>query len=199
MSEKSWEIQSSVALDGELDATATIELLDAMAEDESCREQWQNLRAVDRALDPVIRPAARPLTAARPLRATRPRSRFLWLSAPAAAAALLAFLLLGPRLSNVDNLPDPGDSPLTVRLAANEGEMTEQRFVQLVVEVLQADLRFQQKLFEVLEEVHPEASRTGAGSGEGSPESSERLVLGHEEDPNSGYGELPFEALAGIH
>ncbi|RKZ08646.1 hypothetical protein DRQ32_08920, partial [bacterium] len=128
MSEKSWEIQSSVALDGELDATATIELLDARAEDESCREQWQNLRAVDRALDPVIRPAARPLTAARPLRATRPRSRFLWLSAPAAAAALLAFLLLGPRLSNVDNLPDPGDSPLTVRLAANEGEMTEQRF-----------------------------------------------------------------------
>lgn len=193
MSERPWEIAASVALDGELDPTETLELLDAMADDEECRSHWRRLRAVDRELDAVVRPATRSLTA----RGRRPG--ILWWAAPLAAAALFAVLLLRPDPGPIQSLPDPEGQPLTIRLSDGESGMTDHRFVQLVVEVLKSDQRYQQKMLEVLEEVRPEASLAEAGSGEGEPESRERLVLGHEEGPDSGEGGLPWEALAGIH
>ena len=158
MNEKTWELSSSAALDGELDPVETLELLDDMAGDPECRENWRRVRAMDRHLDPMIVPAHRPLRPAR-----RRVARAWWL-APVAAVALLAVLLLRPDAVRIDSLPDPDGQPLSVRL--EEGEMTDARFVELVVEVLQADQRYQEKMREVLEEVRPQASLAEAGSSE---------------------------------
>jgi hypothetical protein len=127
------------------------------------------------------------------------RRRFAsaWWIAPVAAAALFALLLLRPDAIRVDSLPDPDGAPLTVRL--QEGEMTEARFVELVVELLQADQRYLEKMLEVLEEVRPVASLAEAGSSEGDLRRTERVAFADEESPATAIDELPWEALAGIH
>ena len=191
MNEKTWELSSSAALDGELDPVETLELLDDMAGDHECRENWRRVRAMDRHLDPMIVPADRPL------RPARGRVSRAWWIAPVAAAALFAVLLLRPDTLRVDGLPDPDGAPLTVRL--EEGEMTDARFVELVVEVLQADQRYQQKMREVLEEVRPNASLAEAGSSEADLNRTERVAFAEEDSPATTIDELPWEALAGIH
>jgi hypothetical protein len=191
MNEKSWELSSSAALDGELDPVETLELLDDMADDADCRENWRRARSMDRHLDPMIVPANRPLRAAR-----RGVARAWWF-VPVAAAALFAALLLRPDMIRMDSMSDPGGQPLTVRLEA--GEMTDARFVELVVEVLQADQRYQEKMREVLAEVRPEASLAEAGSSEADLNRTERVAFADEESPATAIDELPWEALAGIH
>jgi hypothetical protein len=191
MNEKSWELSSSAALDGELDPVETLELLDDMAGDPECRSNWRRVRTMDRRLDEMIVPAGRPL------RRARSRAARAWWLAPIAAAALFAVLTLRPDTIHVDSLPDPGGQPLTVRL--EEGEMTDARFVELVVEVLQADLRYQEKMREVLDEVRPEASLAEAGSSEADLNRTERVAFADEESPANATDELPWEALAGIH
>lgn len=191
MNDRSWELSSSAALDGELDPVETLELLDDMAGDPACRENWLRVRAMDRRLDPMVVPASRPLAAA------RGRLVRVWWLAPVAAAALFAALLLPPDVVQVDSLPAPGGQPLTVRL--EEGDMTDARFVELVVEVLQADQRYQEKMREVLEEVRPEASLAEAGSSEGDLHRTERVAMAEEDSPAAVIDELPWEALAGIH
>ena len=86
-----------------------------------------------------------------------------------------------------------------VRLQENEGEMTDVRFVELVVEVLQADTRYQEKMREVLEEVRPEASLAEAGSSEDDANLTERIAFADENENDTRIDELPWEALAGIH
>ena len=191
MNEKSWELSSSAALDGELDPVETLELLDDMADDDACRQNWRHMRAMDRELDPIVVPATRPLGR------VRHRLARAWWLAPVAAAALFAVLLLRPGVVRVDSLPDPDGRPLTVRL--QEGDMTDDRFVELVVEVLQSDQRYQEKMREVLEEVRPEASLAEAGSTEGDLHRTERVAFADEESPSISIDELPWEALAGIH
>mgnify|MGYP001823173778 CR=1 FL=1 len=192
MNDRSWERSSSAALDGDLDPVETLELLDDMADDPQCREYWRRARAMDRQLDPLILPADRPL------RGSRGRIAWAWWLAPVAAAALFAVLLLQPDTIRVDGLPDPDGRPLTVRL--EEGEMTDARFVELVVEVLQADQRYQEKMREVLEEVRPQASLAEAGSSESDLNRTERVAFAEEEEsPAATIDELPWEALAGIH
>jgi hypothetical protein len=78
--------------------------------------------------------------------------------------------------------------------------MTDARFVELVLEVLQADQRYRDKMFEVLQEVRPEASLAEAGSPEDDGRTSERLVLADDEEGiATPMDELPWEALAGNH
>ena len=193
MNERIWELPASAALDQELDAEETLELLDAMADDAHCRAHWRRLREFDERLTPLVQPA---VTRLRPagfgFRAT-------WWLVPVAAAAILLLGLFVTRATQVQQFPGPGGDPLTVRLAENQGEMSEARFVQIVVEVLQADPRYQAKMLEVLEEVRPEASLAEAGSPEIDPRRAERLALGNEEESTTGNRELPYEAVAGIH
>lgn len=190
MNEHRWEVSLSAALDGELGRTETLELLDAMADDPGCREQWRRFRALERSLRPLRRPATTPL----PRR--RSRARAAWWLAPVAAAALVALMLLRP------DDPPAGTfdgASLTVRLQEHEGRMTEARFVELVIEVLQAERRYQDKMREVLEEVRPRAALAEAGSPESAAPRAERIALGRSDEPSPAGAELPFEAVAGIH
>jgi len=193
MNERSWELPASAALDRELDAEETLELLDAMSDDADCRAHWRRLREFDQQLAPLVQPA---VTRLRPAGFGH---RTTWWLAPVAAAAILVIGLFMSRATQVQQLPGPGDNPLTVRLAENRGEMSEARFVEIVVEVLQADQRYQAKMLEVLEEVRPEASLAEAGSPEIDPRRSDRLALGTEDESTTRNGELPYEAVAGIH
>jgi hypothetical protein len=193
MNERIWELPASAAMDRELDAEETLELLDSMADDADCRTHWRRLREFDQQLAPLVQPAVTRLPS------TGSGVRAIWWLVPVAAAAILVLGLFVTRGTQVQRLPGPGDGPLTVRLAEHQGEMSEARFVEIVVEVLQADPRYQAKMIEVLEEVRPEASLAEGGSPELDPRQSERLALGAERESTTRNGELPYEAVAGIH
>ena len=191
MSEQGWELSSSAALDGELDAVETLELLDVMADEPACRDHWRRMRAADRHLDPLVAPAGRRLRPAR-----RGPARAWWI-APVVASALFAVLLLRPESTPPDGSMDPAARELTVRLEG--GGMTDTRFVDLVVEMLQADQRYQEKMIEVLAEVRPAASLAEAGSSEADLNRTERVAFADDEKSATDIDELPWEALAGIH
>lgn len=194
MNERNWDASLSAALDGELDGADLTDLLDAMADDLQCRRTWRRLRALDRRLMPLVRPATSTLRPARPHRTWR-----AWWIAPLAAAALLALLVLRPDAVSRRSLPDPDGDPLIVRLAADPGKMTEVRFVELVVEILEADQRYQDKMREVLEEIRPPASLAEGSGGESDTPRTERLALHRVAGPDPGSGELTRPAAADIH
>lgn len=193
MNERSWELPASAALDRELDGEETLELLDSMADDADCRAHWLRLREFEHQLAPLVQPAATRL------RPTGFGLRASWWLVPVAAAAILVLGLFVTHSMRVQQLPGPDGDPLTVRLAENQGQMSEARFVEIVVEVLQADPRYQAKMLEVLEEVRPEASLAEAGSPEIDPRRADRLARGTEEESTTRNRELPYEAVAGIH
>jgi hypothetical protein len=195
MNEPSWQVSLSAALDGELDASETQELLDAMAASPECRNQWQQIRAFDRNLETMRRPASGRLRSPSPVS----RRPLAWLVPIAAVLALLGVGLLRPERAPIPDLQDPTAESLTVRLEGHRGQMTDLRFVQLVVEVLEADQRYQDKMRQVLEEVRPAASLAEAGSPESGTGRTEPLALAHRDDSTKRPGELPFEAVAGIH
>jgi hypothetical protein len=77
--------------------------------------------------------------------------------------------------------------------------MSETRFVEMILEILRADRRYQEKMIEVLQEVRPEAWLAEGGSRENDRWPREGLAMGRDEGSGAERGELPFEAVAGIH
>lgn len=157
------EMSISALVDGELPTEDLLPALDHLAECSSCQAFYRDARAlaaslpIETSADPRL-PASTPAEApeeiwhriereaapalARPGR-TRP-----WAMRLAAAVLLVAGLwgaLAVARLAL-----RPAGEPIEITLEEDRGRMTEQRFVNLTVELLRADSRYHQEMLQVL-------------------------------------------------
>ena len=155
------EISLSALADGELPAEELLPAIDHLAECPGCRAFYRDLRALAAALP--ARPVAEPPPAEAPEEVWR---RIEAATAPAVvpavgrtghsrpwalrlAAAVVLVAGLWGALAAVRSL-HPSDAPIEVTLGEDRGRMTEERFVDLTVELLRADSRYHQEMLQVL-------------------------------------------------
>ena len=158
---ETYEMSISALADGELPAEDLLPTLDHLTECASCRAFYRDVRALAAAL-----PAEAELASAVPPEAPeeiwhrieaatapafvqreRPGRAPSWALRLAAAVLLVAGLW--GALATVSALR-PADGPIEVTLGDDRGRMTEQRFVDLTVELLRADSRYHQEMLQVL-------------------------------------------------
>lgn len=161
---ETYEMSISALADGELPAEDLLPTLDHLAECDSCRAFYRDVRALAAALPAEAEPASSvPLaapeeiwhrieaaTAPASFQRGRPRRAPSWALRLAAAVVLVAGLW--GALATVSTL-NPADEPIEVTLGDDGGRMTEQRFVDLTVELLRADSRYHQEMLQVLNTV----------------------------------------------
>jgi predicted anti-sigma-YlaC factor YlaD len=151
------EISISALADGELPAEDLLPTLDHLMECPSCQAFYRDVRALSAATgDPRLPASAsgeapeeiwrRIEAAAAPALSQRGHVR-PW--AMRLAAAILLVASLWGALAALRSLR-PAGQPIEVTLGEDRGRMTEQRFVDLTVELLRADSRYHQEMFQVL-------------------------------------------------
>jgi Putative zinc-finger len=162
---ESYEMSLSALADGELPAEDLLPTLDHLAECPSCQAFYRDLRALAAAL-PVAGNSPRLAASAS---AEAPEEIWRRIEAEAApalsrtgggrpwamrlAAALLLVAGLWGAFAAVRSAPRPADEPIEVTLGEDRGRMTEQRFLDLTIELLRADDRYHQEMFQVLSAV----------------------------------------------
>ena len=154
---ETYEMSISALADGELPAEDLLPTLDHLAECSSCQAFYRDVRALAAALPAGAAPASasgeapeevwRRIEEAAPglSRTGRVRPWALRL----AAAVLLVAGLWGALAAARSVLHPPG-APIEVTLEEDRGRMTEQRFVDLTVELLRADSRYHQEMLLLL-------------------------------------------------
>jgi len=182
MSCERYEAALSALADGELEPVDLPATVDHLADCEICREFYGQLRALDSVLMEVegldVVHAVPPNGWQRIVagRHVRPRSNMLTWAAAIAASLVLSFALWDATIT-----PRPpadrgvSSGMLEVTLEQNRGRMTEQRFVELLTEVLQSDRRYHRKMYEVMGAVT--RSTTGREGPVGDADRSPDLVL----------------------
>lgn len=144
------ELWASLALDDELSHDELLRLLDAMADDPRARDFWRTARATDRMLEPLRAATAAPRavrTSARPA----PRRR-VWMRAAGAVAVVLV-VAFGLHLLRPANEVVGTVDAVQVRLGEDAGNMDDQRFVELALELLRADRRYLDEMVDLLDDV----------------------------------------------
>lgn len=176
---ETWEISISALADGELPSEDLLSTIDHLAECPGCQAFYRDVRALAAALPartaaepgeeapeeiwrrievatvPAVVPAAGRTGPARP---------WAW---RLAAAVLLAVGLWGA-LAAVRFLR-PADAPIEVTLGEDRGQMTDQRFVDLTVELLRADSRYRHEMLQVLTTVSEKDERQEGPADYGTP------------------------------
>jgi predicted anti-sigma-YlaC factor YlaD len=168
---ETYEISISALADGELPAEDLLPTLDHLAECASCRAFYRDVRALaaalpaDAGLASSVPPEApeeiwhriEAATAPAFFQRGRPGRAPSW----ALRAAVLLVAGLWGGLATVSALR-PADGPIEVTLGDDGGRMTEQRFVDLTVELLRADSRYHQEMLQVLTTVVERGGRQEA-------------------------------------
>ncbi|HKK71179.1 MAG TPA: hypothetical protein VKA86_08165 [Candidatus Krumholzibacteria bacterium] len=155
------ELLASLALDDEIDHDELLRLLDAMADDADARRSWREARATQAMIAragasvPTDR-SARPQPASRRRPAPR-RSRRRLAAAAVGVAAMIVVGLGLARMLPADRGPVTTTTAYDVRLGENAGAMSDERFVDLAVELLRADERYRDEMFALLDEVRATA------------------------------------------
>ena len=151
-----FEMELSAAMDGEADAPRLPETLDHLVECAACRTFYREARRLETRLrSPELR-RSDAVRRGEGIRRAEKRSLPERVMPVVRAAAVVVFVLggfLGGRA-----VLDPGSGPdlsqeIEVRLAANRGEMSEARFVEITKELLEADPRYRRAMLEVLREI----------------------------------------------
>ncbi len=152
------EMSISALADGELPTEDLLPTIDHLAECPGCQAFYRDVRSLAAALpDPGRLPASAPgeapeeiwrriEVAAAPAFSQTGRMR-PWAMRLAAAVLLVAGLWGG--LATVSALRPAGE-PIEITLGEDRGRMSEERFVDLTVELLRADSRYHQEMLQVL-------------------------------------------------
>lgn len=170
------ELAISVMVDGELDADDVALTVDHLLSCDSCRDFYRECRALDRTLRPLRPALARERTPSHaspsPRRPPRPFGgsgirRGLaprWRSGRVAAAAAIVILGLGTAWVLRPGAVTPADAPrgLVIERGERQEAMSEAHFLELAVELLEAEPRYQQEMLHALRQVQ---SRTFAEEG----------------------------------
>lgn len=174
-----YEADLSAIVDGELDGEPLRQAIDALIRNPDLRAFWAESRAMQSSLFGENDRAG--ITPPEGMwdkiqKKARPRAKiFLLSSAPARTWAAAATILLAVGLTvsgflKVD-IPFFHNQQRTIQLAGDRGSMSEDRFLQLTTEILQADPRYQRKMLEVMQVVNQQAYgfQTGEGRRLGEP------------------------------
>ena len=158
-----FEIQVSSWLDDELDRADQIEMTDHLVRCAGCRGFYREARALEGLVAVVRKPgrSAAPsqelwskieTSAGRRGKVLAFRQRIRTRAWQAAAAVVLA-VGLGLVLLNGPGTPTLETASIDVQLGSGSGEMTEARFVELTTEMLRAEPRYRNALFQVMQQV----------------------------------------------
>jgi len=171
---ETYEMSISALADGELPAEDLLPTLDHLAECPSCLAFYRDLRALAAALpaaaaeraDPLTAPGEAPEEVWRRIEAAAapalPRTGRVRPWAMRLAAAFLLVVGLWGALAAVRSVLGPAGAPIEITLGEDRGRMTEQRFVDLTVELLRADSRYHQEMLQVLTAVDERDGRQEA-------------------------------------
>jgi anti-sigma factor RsiW len=217
---ESYEIHISALMDGEAAPTDAMMVLDHLPGCEACQRFYTQARELQELVDarPVTpgsteaaeralaAAAAVPLAAAavkpaagRKVIALEKGPRWLW---GLAAGLLLALgFSLGHRISSSDATPRiASDGDLVVEIASDQGQMSEERFVALAVELLRADRKYHHKMSEVLDEVDARRYRNLTDSELASYRDERPSAFRSEEGGESAFSEaLQLSPLRGVY
>jgi len=163
------EIELSAVLDGEADGETLPTALDHLVTCRACQAFYRGARAVDAAVargqaDPPPERVWRRIEAEVRVRrfAFPARRAAVW------AARLAAAVLVGAGLWSLGVLRPPslpvGDA-VEVRLEADRGDMSDERFVRLTTELLRADRRYHRKMMDILAVVNRDLLVEEGGEG----------------------------------
>ncbi len=159
---RTFEENLSAVMDGELTGEELLESIDALVESGELRGFWRDSRSLQKTLTksqnvlvetPPDSVWENVQTATRKQRAKifklSGASPQVW---AAAASILLIFsLTLAGFLRGT--IPEQANAR-TVQMGAHDGEMSEDRFIELTTELLQADSRYHRKMLEVMQTVN---------------------------------------------
>lgn len=164
---ENYEVFVSSWLDDQLERSEQVEMLDHLVRCPSCRGFYARARSLEGMLA-AIRTSQEEAQAPVELweriadAAAQAPAASWWRRPPAWAMRAAAVLLLAIGLGVVFFQSTLRVSPVTrdtgIPVAANAGEMTEARFVELAEEVLRADPRYQFAMFQVMEQVVQDTS-----------------------------------------
>lgn len=152
---ETYEASISALADGELPKNELLPTLDHLAECASCQAFYRDVRALAAAL-PVEAIWRRIEEEAAPAFRRREQSR-RWPMRLAATVLLVAGLW--GALAAVRLAQRPAGEPIEITLEEDRGRMTEQRFLDLTIELLRADSRYHQEMLQVLNAVSERRAR----------------------------------------
>lgn len=164
---EAYEMSLSALADGELPADELLPTLDHVMECPRCQAFYREVRALAAAFPAGTAAEAgapeevwlRIEGAMAPVPAQKGKDR-TWALRLAAAIVLVASLWGG--LAAVRTLRPAHPAPIEVTLGEDRGRMTEERFVDLTVELLRADSRYHQEMLQVLTAVVERNGRSEA-------------------------------------
>jgi len=154
----------SAIMDGELSGEELLESIDALVETDELRSFWQDSRSLEKALktqqtelietppesvwENVEVVAGQKIAKIFRLNNVSPQ---VW--AAAASIALIFSLTVAGLLRGT--FPEQANAN-TIQLGQHDGQMTEDRFIELTTELLQADSRYHRKMLDVMQTVNRE-------------------------------------------
>jgi hypothetical protein len=145
---ETYETSISALADGELPREDLLPTLDHLAECASCQAFYRDVRALAAALPSDPEAIWRRIEAAAAPALTRTGQSRPW--AMRLAAAVLLVASLGGAIALGRSAQRPTEEPIEITLGEDRGRMTEQRFLDLTVELLRSDSRYHQEMLQVL-------------------------------------------------
>lgn len=154
-----YEIELSALIDGESDPAMALELVAHVAECAACSSFVRELRATQDLVD-KLQTARSDEQGSVDVVPISTRQKKSWGFRPQWAVGIAALLVITVSLwfgsdvgAGVGLTNDLRDGELVIRLEENKGRMSDERFVALVSELLQADRRYQNEMYVVLDEI----------------------------------------------
>ena len=165
---RDYQLEISALLDGESDPATALELLEHVAACRSCGDAVREFRAAQVKIDRAFAPAEPVPTEVVPLRrrGRGPGRHWAWGMAATIAMAVGGYVAID-NVRSQGPTGTSGDGEIVVRLGADPGAMSDDRFFELTTELLRADRSYRDQMYSVLETV-----RTGG------PQEGERVTEG---------------------
>ncbi|MBN2171457.1 MAG: zf-HC2 domain-containing protein [Candidatus Krumholzibacteriota bacterium] len=158
-----YEVEISALLDGESDPARAVEILDHVTRCPSCRQFYQELRSFQSLVDEMQEqlgqaPAEKAAGSVAPGLWERLHAVPQW-AWGMAAALVVAVGLWGLHTGGILSPYASSDQPVRITLESEKNSMNDRRFMEVMTELLQADRRYHQAMFDVLSSIENDEQR----------------------------------------
>lgn len=160
-----YEVEISALLDGESDPARAVEILDHVTRCPSCRRFYQEVRSFQSVVDEMQErlgqaPAEKAALAGGPGIWDRLHAVPQW-AWGMAAALVVAVGLWGLHTGGILSPYASNEEPVRITLESEKENMNDRRFMEVMTELLQADRRYHQAMFDVLSSIEDDGEYTG--------------------------------------